>query len=31
MVEIVGKSAVKINGSRKIEKGLIDILRSIDE
>ncbi|MEL7157941.1 MAG: S8 family serine peptidase [Actinomycetota bacterium] len=31
VVEIVGKSATKIKGKRKIEKGLIDILSSIEE
>lgn len=31
VVEIVGKSAIKIKGKRKIEKGLIDILSSIEE
>ncbi len=31
VVEIVGHSAIKIKGKRKIEKGLIDILRSIDD
>ncbi len=31
VIEIVGKSAIKIKHGRKIEKGLIDILRSLDE
>jgi subtilisin family serine protease len=31
VIEIVGRSSTKIRGGHKIDKGLIDILRSLDD